>query len=62
LKITKIETFRPLAHPSSLWVEVHDDKGNVGLGESFFSATVIEEYIHTIAAPLVFENTNINPE
>jgi L-alanine-DL-glutamate epimerase-like enolase superfamily enzyme len=23
---------------------------------------VIEEYIHTIAAPLVFENTNINPE
>ena len=62
MKITKIETFRPLAHPSSLWVEVHDDKGNVGLGESFFSATVIEEYIHTIAAPLVFENTNINPE
>jgi L-alanine-DL-glutamate epimerase-like enolase superfamily enzyme len=32
LKITKIETFRPLAHPSSLWVEIHDDKGNVGLG------------------------------
>ena len=62
MKITKIESFRPLAHPSSLWVEVHDDKGNVGLGESFFSATVIEEYIHTIAAPLVFENTNINPE
>ena len=51
-----------MAHPSSLWVEVHDDKGNVGLGESFFSATVIEEYIHTITAPLVFESTNINPE
>ena len=30
MKITKIETFRPLVHPSSLWVEVHDDKGNVG--------------------------------
>ncbi|MCX6445064.1 MAG: mandelate racemase/muconate lactonizing enzyme family protein [Actinobacteria bacterium] len=62
MKITKIETFRPLAHPSSLWVEVHDDKGNVGLGESFFSQTVIEEYIHTIAAPLIFASANINPE
>ena len=62
MKITKIETFRPLAHPSSLWVEVHDDKGNVGLGESFFSGTVIEEYIHKIAAPLVFDCADINPE
>ena len=62
MKISKIETFRPLSHPSSLWVEVHDDKGNVGLGESFFSQTVIEEYIHTIAAPLIFSAANINPE
>ena len=62
MKITKVETFRPLAHPSSLWVEVHDDKGNVGLGESFFSQTVVEEYIHTIAAPLIFASANINPE
>ena len=62
MKITKIETFRPLSHPSSLWVEVHDDKGNIGLGESFFSQTVVEEYIHTIAAPLIFASGSINPE
>jgi L-alanine-DL-glutamate epimerase-like enolase superfamily enzyme len=62
VKITKIETFRPLSHPSSLWVEVHDDKGNVGLGESFFSQTVVEEYIHTIAAPLIFASGSVNPE
>lgn len=62
MKITKIETFRPLSHPSSLWVEVHDDKGNVGLGESFFSQTVVEEYIHTIAAPLIFASGSVNPE
>ena len=60
MKITKIETFRPLAHPSSLWVEIHDDKGNVGLGESFFSQTVVEEYIHAIAAPLIFASANIS--
>jgi galactonate dehydratase len=62
VKITKIETFRPLSHPSSLWVEVHDDKGNIGLGESFFSQTVVEEYIHTIAAPLIFASGSVNPE
>lgn len=62
MKITKIETFRPLSHPSSLWVEVHDDKGNVGLGESFFSQTVVDEYIHTIAAPLIFASGSVNPE
>jgi len=43
-------------------VEVHDDKGNIGLGESFFSQTVVEEYIHTIAAPLIFASGSINPE
>jgi galactonate dehydratase len=62
MKITKVETLRPLAHPSSLWILLHDEKGNVGLGETFFSASTIEEYVHAIAAPLLFGLKAAHPE
>jgi L-alanine-DL-glutamate epimerase-like enolase superfamily enzyme len=62
VKITKIETLRPLMHPSSLWIQLHDEKGNVGLGETFFSQSVIEEYVHAIAAPLLLSLPSASPE
>ncbi len=62
IKITKIETIRPLSHPSSLWIQMHDDQGNIGLGETFFSQSVIEEYVHKIAAPIILNTPLINPE
>lgn len=62
MKITKIETVRPHAHPSTLWILLYDEKGNVGLGETYFSQTVIEEYVHAIAAPILFGLTRVNPE
>jgi galactonate dehydratase len=49
-------------HPSSLWIQLHDEKGNVGLGETFFSQTVIEEYVHAIAAPILFSLPTASPE
>ena len=35
MKISKVETIRPLDHPNVLWILLHDDQGNVGLGETF---------------------------
>ena len=62
MRVIKIETIRPLSHPSSLWIQLHDDEGNIGLGETFFSQSVIEEYIHKIAAPIILNTPLINPE
>ncbi len=53
MKIAKVETIRPLDHPNVLWILLHDDQGNVGLGETFFGQSVIEEYVHTSAAPIL---------
>jgi L-alanine-DL-glutamate epimerase-like enolase superfamily enzyme len=41
---------------------MHDDQGNIGLGETFFSQSVIEEYVHKIAAPIILNTPLINPE
>lgn len=60
--IKKIETLRPKSHPSTLWILLHDEQGNVGLGETFFSQSVIEEYVHAIAAPLIFASKDVSPE
>ncbi|NDL64017.1 mandelate racemase/muconate lactonizing enzyme family protein [Acerihabitans arboris] len=53
MKITKIETFRLHEHANLLWVEVHTDEGQVGLGETFRGAEAVEAYIHAICAPML---------
>jgi L-alanine-DL-glutamate epimerase-like enolase superfamily enzyme len=62
VKIAKVETIRPLDHPNVLWILLHDDQGNVGLGETFFGQTVIEEYVHTSAAPILLGLKSALPE
>ena len=46
MKITAIETIRLGEYPNLIWVRVETDQGLVGLGESFFGASVIEAYLH----------------
>lgn len=51
MKITRIETLRVEEHPNILWVQVHTDKGMVGLGETFWGAQTVETHIHEFVAP-----------
>ena len=51
MKIAKIETIRIAEFPQLLWVQVHTDEGLKGLGETFFSATSVEAYLHDDVAP-----------
>jgi L-alanine-DL-glutamate epimerase-like enolase superfamily enzyme len=51
VKITKIETIRITEFPQLLWVQVYSDEGLKGLGETFFSATSVEAYLHDDVAP-----------
>ena len=51
MKITRLETIRIAEFPQLLWVQIHTDEGLVGLGETFFSATAVEAYLHDDVAP-----------
>ncbi len=53
MRITAIETLRAGFHDQLLWVHVETDAGLVGLGETYFYPTVVEAYVHDIAAPLL---------
>jgi L-alanine-DL-glutamate epimerase-like enolase superfamily enzyme len=37
--------------PNLTWVEVEDDDGHVGLGETFYGAETVAAYVHESAAP-----------
>lgn len=51
-----ITTYRPQVNSNLLIVELRDDSGVVGLGETFFGAAPVETYLHEVAAPLLFES------
>lgn len=52
-RIEKIETIRIDAQPNVLWVEVTDERGVTGLGETYYLPGAVEAVIHDMAAPLV---------
>ena len=49
-RITRIETLRNPAYAKIIWVLVHTDDGNIGLGETSFSPHTVEAWIHEEAA------------
>ncbi len=51
MKITQLETIRIAEFPQLLWLHVHTDEGLAGLGETFFSASAVEAYLHDDLAP-----------
>jgi galactonate dehydratase len=53
MKITAFETIRLGEHPHSLFVRVHTDSGLVGLGDTWRLVDTTENYVHTVAAPLL---------
>ena len=55
MKITKIETVRIAEFPQLLWLYVHTDEGSRGLGETFFSPSAVEAYLHDDLAPRLLD-------
>jgi L-alanine-DL-glutamate epimerase-like enolase superfamily enzyme len=50
-RIVRITTRQHEKWPNLLWVEIEDEEGNVGLGETFSLAESVRAYIHEGAAP-----------
>jgi galactonate dehydratase len=51
VQITALETIRVNEFPQLLWLEISTDEGLIGLGETFFSASSVEAYLHDDLAP-----------
>jgi galactonate dehydratase len=51
-RIERIETIRIAAQPNVLWVEVTDEEGVTGLGETYYLPGAVEAVLHELAAPL----------
>ncbi|MCB1420151.1 MAG: mandelate racemase/muconate lactonizing enzyme family protein [Notoacmeibacter sp.] len=49
--IKSIKTLRLGEFPNLLWIVIEDDKGHMGLGETFFGARAVEAWIHETAVP-----------
>jgi len=52
-RIERIETIRVAAQPNVLWIEVTDEHGTTGLGETYYVPGAVEAVLHDLAAPLV---------
>ena len=52
-RIERIETVRPQSQPNVLWVEVTDEDGVTGLGETYYVPGAVDAVIHDLAAPLL---------
>ena len=52
-RIERIETLRLASQPNLLWVEVTDDHGVTGLGETYYLPAAVEAVLHEMVAPLV---------
>lgn len=51
MRIIGLETLRIAEQENLLWLRVHTDEGLIGLGETFMLPTVVETYVHDVAAP-----------
>jgi L-alanine-DL-glutamate epimerase-like enolase superfamily enzyme len=52
-KVQRIETIRLASQPNILWVEVTDEEGVTGLGETYYVPGAVEAVLHELIGPLV---------
>jgi L-alanine-DL-glutamate epimerase-like enolase superfamily enzyme len=62
VRITCLETLRPAIQPNVVLVRLHTDDGLAGIGEAFFSAAVVEAYLHETVAPALVGLDDPAPE
>ena len=60
--VTHIETVRVDELPQIIWVNIHTDKGVIGLGETWYAPTVVEAAIHDHFGPLIIGRDPRNVE
>jgi galactonate dehydratase len=51
MRVDALETVFVDEYPNLLWILVHTDEGQIGLGETFFGAAAVEAHVHEYIAP-----------
>jgi L-alanine-DL-glutamate epimerase-like enolase superfamily enzyme len=62
MKVTAIETIYVDEFPNLLWVHVHTDEGQIGLGETYFGADAVEAHVHEFIAPYLIGQNPLDIE
>lgn len=62
IRIRSLETVRFPAQRNVTWVLITAEDGTVGLGETFYGGSVVEEYLHTQVAPVLLTEPRPTPQ
>jgi L-alanine-DL-glutamate epimerase-like enolase superfamily enzyme len=62
VRITQLETIRAARQPNVLLLRLHTEEGLAGIGEAFFGASAVEEYLHETVAPVLGGLASPDPE
>ncbi|MBI4530589.1 MAG: mandelate racemase/muconate lactonizing enzyme family protein [Candidatus Latescibacteria bacterium] len=60
--ITKIETIHVAEFANILFVRVHTDEGDIGLGETYYTPEATRTFIHDVGAPMVLGRNPLDIE
>lgn len=61
-RLTAIETVRSPIQSNVLHVLLYDTDGNIGLGETFYGASSVENYVHETATIALRSSENVSPQ
>jgi galactonate dehydratase len=61
-RLAAVETVRSPIQSNVLHVLLHDTDGNIGLGETFYGASSVENYVHETAAIALRSAHNLSPQ
>ncbi|TQK17648.1 L-alanine-DL-glutamate epimerase-like enolase superfamily enzyme [Microbacterium sp. SLBN-154] len=60
--IVAIETIRTALQSNVVWVVLTSEDGHRGLGETFYGASAVEEYVHAQVAPVLLNEPMPSPQ
>ena len=62
MRIVALETLHPGIQPNVTIIVLHSEDGAMGLGETFFTPSAVEAYLHDVVAPALFALDWVTPE
>jgi L-alanine-DL-glutamate epimerase-like enolase superfamily enzyme len=62
VRITSVQTVRSPRQRNVIWVILTAEDGTTGLGETFYGASAVEEYLHAQVAPVLLTEPNPTPQ
>jgi galactonate dehydratase len=62
MRIVALETLHPVIQPNVTIIVLRSEDGDIGLGETFFTPSAVDAYLHEVVAPALFALDCVTPE